>query len=147
MNIIPNGYKYILISDINSTYFFPPGCLYPSNTKAIIVGYMDTKKLIGKRLKELRKNRLLSQEQLAGKADINSKYLSRIERGRENPTLDMLIKLADALEVEMWEIFDFGHVKSHKELKESLQTFIKTADEPALRLALKVFRTVSRQPF
>lgn len=105
---------------------------------------MDTKKLIGMRLKELRKSKYLSQEQLAEKADINSKYLSRMERGTENPTLDMLIKLANALEVEMWEIFDFGHVKSHKELKESLQSIIKSADEPTLRLALKVIRAVSR---
>jgi len=46
--------------------------------------------------------------------------------------------------VEMWEMFDFGHVKSHKELKESLQNIIKTADEPRLRLALKVIRAVCR---
>jgi hypothetical protein len=44
----------------------------------------------------------------------------------------------------MWEMFDFGHEKSHKELKESLQSLIKTSDEPTLRLALKVIRAVSR---
>ena len=71
-------------------------------------------------------------------------YLSRIECGRENPTLDMLIKLSNALEVEMWEMFDFGHVKSHKSLKESIQSIARTADESTLRLALKVFRAVSR---
>ncbi len=105
---------------------------------------MDTKKLIGMRLKELRKSKHLSQEQLAEKADINSKYLSRMERGTENPTLDMLMKLADALEVEMWEMFDFGHVKSHKDIEVALQTFIKTADEPTLRLASKIIRAVVR---
>jgi len=105
---------------------------------------MDTKKLIGMRIKEIRRSKGLSQEQLAEKADINSKYLSRMERGTENPTLDMLIKLSKALEVEMWEMFDFGHVVSHKELKEAVQNFIKTADEPALRIALKIFRAVSR---
>lgn len=105
---------------------------------------METKKLIGMRIKELRKKQLLSQEQLAEKADINSKYLSRMERGTENPTLDMLIKLSNALEVEMWEMFDFGHVVSHKELKESIQSFAKTSDEPTLRLALKIIRAVSR---
>jgi hypothetical protein len=46
--------------------------------------------------------------------------------------------------LEMWEMFDSWHVKSHKELKESLQNIIKTADEPTLRLALKVISTVSR---
>jgi len=105
---------------------------------------MNAKILIGKRIQELRKARGLSQEKIAEKADISSTYLSRIECGRENPTLDMLIKLANALEVEMWEMFDFGHVKSHKELKESIQSIIKTADEPTLRLALKIIRAVSR---
>ncbi len=105
---------------------------------------MNTKKLVGIRLKELRKKKKLSQEELSEKADISSKYLSRIERGTENPTLDMLIKLSHALEVEMWEMFDFGHVSSHKELKESLQSFAKSADEPTLRLASKIIRAVSR---
>ncbi|MBI4686203.1 MAG: helix-turn-helix transcriptional regulator [Nitrospirae bacterium] len=105
---------------------------------------METKKLIGMRIKELRRSKHLSQEQLAEKADINSKYLSRMERGTENPTLDMLIKLSTALEVEMWEMFDFGHVKGRKELKDSLQSFFKTADEPALRLAFKIIRAVVR---
>ena len=105
---------------------------------------MEIKKLIGKRLKELRRSKQLSQEQLAEKADINAKYLSRMERGTENPTLDMLIKLSNALEVEMWEMFDFGHVVSQKELKEAIRAFSKTADEPTLRLALKLIRAVSR---
>ncbi len=105
---------------------------------------METKKLIGMRIKELRKSKHLSQEQLAEKADINSKYLSRMERGTENPTLDMFIKLSNALEVEMWEMFDFGHVTSKKELKQAIQNFSRTADEPALRLALKILRAVSR---
>jgi len=105
---------------------------------------METKKLVRLRIKELRKSRGLSQKQLAEKADINAKYLSRMERGTENPTLDMLIKLSRALEVEMWEMFDFGHVLSGKELKETFQTLAKTADEPTLRLALKVIRALAR---
>ncbi len=56
----------------------------------------------------------------------------------------MLIKLANALEVEIWEMFDFGHVKTHKQLKESLQSLIKALDEPTLRLALKVIRAINR---
>lgn len=105
---------------------------------------MKTKELIGRRIQELRKAKRFSQEKLAEKADISSTYLSRIECGRENPTLDMLIKLASALDVEIWEMFDVGHVQHHKELKESLQSFVKTTDEPTLRLALKVIRAISR---
>ena len=57
---------------------------------------------------------------------------------------DVLIKLSNALEVEMWEMFDFGHVAGRKELKDAIQNFVRTTDEPALRLALKILRAVVR---
>jgi hypothetical protein len=44
----------------------------------------------------------------------------------------------------MWEMFDFGHVAGRKDLKDSIQTFLKTSDEPTLRLALKIIRAVAR---
>ena len=105
---------------------------------------MDEKKLIGRRIKELRKRKGLSQESLAERAETSQNYLSRMERGTENPTLDMFIKVASALEVEMWEMFDFGHVASHKEIKGAIQNIARTADEPTLRLALKILRAVTR---
>lgn len=105
---------------------------------------MNEKRQIGKRIQELRKRREFSQEKAAEKADISPNYLSRIECGKENPTLDMLIKLSQALEVEMWEMFDFGHVVSHREVKELIKNFSKSADETALRLALKIIRGISR---
>lgn len=71
-------------------------------------------------------------------------FLHCLKRGRENPTLDMLIKLSRALDVEMWEMFDFGHVLSQKELKETFQNLAKSSDEPTLRLALKVIRAIAR---
>lgn len=105
---------------------------------------MNEKKLIGRRIKELRRGKGLSQDKLAELAETSPNYLSRMERGTENPTLDMLIKLSNALEVEMWEMFDFGHVAGRKDLKDSIQTFLKIADESTLRLAAKVIRAVSR---
>lgn len=105
---------------------------------------MDKKKIIGQRIKELRKRKGLSQEELAERAKTSINYLSRMERGTENPTLDMLLKIADALEVETWELFDSGHHVSTKELKETLSRLLKEADEEHLRLAIKVFRSVIR---
>ena len=59
---------------------------------------MNEKKLIGQRIKELRKSKGLSQEKFAELAETSPNYLSRMERGTENPTLDMLIKLSNALD-------------------------------------------------
>jgi transcriptional regulator with XRE-family HTH domain len=68
---------------------------------------MDERKLLGRRIKHLRQLRGLTQEQLAERMDINAKYLSSIERGRENPTLDLFVRLAAALQVDLYELFQF----------------------------------------
>ena len=104
----------------------------------------EIKELIGARIKSIRDAKGMTQERLAEVMDINSKYLSNIERGKENPTLDMLIKLANALEVEMWEMFDFGHEVSLKELRETMSSFLKELDDEKLRMAVKLLRAVVR---
>lgn len=105
---------------------------------------MNKRELIGLRIKELRKRKGLSQEELAEKAETSANYLSRMERGTENPTLDMLIKISDALAVEMWEIFDFGHELGLKEMKEIMNKLLKESEEEKLRLAIKILRAVVR---
>lgn len=105
---------------------------------------MKTKLFIGKRIKELRKNNKFSQEKLAEKAEINPKYLSRIELGMENPTLDLFMKLAAALEVEMWEMFDYGPEVSTKMMRQTICDLAKEADPEKVRLALKIVRAAVR---
>jgi len=105
---------------------------------------MTSKKLFGARIKSLRESKGWTQEYLAEKMNISPNYLSSIERGKENPTFDMLMKLSDSLEVEMWELFEFGHEVSRKELKEMLNRFVKETDEEKLKLAVKVMRALVR---
>ena len=105
---------------------------------------VSKKELIGARIRSLREAKGMTQERLAEVMDINAKYLSNIERGKENPTLDMLIKFVDALGVEMCEIFDFGHEVNIKELRETMSRFLKENDEEKLRLAVKILRAVAR---
>ncbi len=53
----------------------------------------------GKRVKESRNKAGFTQEVLAEKADITVSYLGEIERGEKTPSLDVLINIADSLEV------------------------------------------------
>jgi len=106
---------------------------------------MNKKKLIGLRIKELRKRRGLSQEEIAEKAETSPNYVSRMERGTENPTLDMLIKLSEALEVDMWEVFDFKHQETPKALREMVKKFANEIDnEEQLMIAVRVLRLIAR---
>lgn len=105
----------------------------------------STKELLGARIKELRKIKGLSQDQLSEKVDIDPKHLSRIEVGYGFPSLGTLEKLANALAVELKDFFEFAQgTKSKKELKESLGSLANEADEEKLRLAVKVLRVLVR---
>ncbi len=54
---------------------------------------------IGKRIKQFRIDAKLSQGQLAERAELDTNNLSRIERGITTPTLDIILKLANALNI------------------------------------------------
>lgn len=64
-------------------------------------------KAFGKHLRELRKAKNLSQEQLAWKADSELSQISRMERGIVNAGLSQIFKIAEALELPPKALFDF----------------------------------------
>jgi transcriptional regulator with XRE-family HTH domain len=103
---------------------------------------MAIKKLIGMRIQSLRRSHKMSQEGLAEKMGISPKYLSSIERGKENPTLDTFIKLAESLDVEISELFNYTGEKSPKELKLFISNLMKSQDEEKLKLAAKMMKAI-----
>jgi transcriptional regulator with XRE-family HTH domain len=121
-------------------------CLYPPSKVVTIrvEGMMKkVKTLFGMRLKELRKNSGFSQEELAEKVEISSKYLSRIEMGQHFPSIDTLVKFADVLNVELKDLFEFTHeTPSIRELKAILNSLLNEADKDKLRLLVKVVKAV-----
>jgi transcriptional regulator with XRE-family HTH domain len=66
---------------------------------------MNAQAVVARNIRRLRVGRRLSQEALAVDAGIDRTYVSRLERGRENPTVAILEKLAIALDSEMSEFF------------------------------------------
>jgi transcriptional regulator with XRE-family HTH domain len=61
--------------------------------------------LVGRNLRRLRVATGLSQENLAVDAEVDRTYVSRVERGRENPTVAVLERLAEAMGSEIVEFF------------------------------------------
>lgn len=59
----------------------------------------------GQRLRELRQEQGFSQEAFADRCGFARSYMSRLERGAGNPSLDAIQTLADALNVEIVELF------------------------------------------
>ena len=77
---------------------------------------MELKKNCGKRIKEIRKQRGLSQEKLAELVNIEQNTLSYIETGNNFCKSETLEKIINALNIDPKELFDFGHLKSEQEL-------------------------------
>ena len=62
-------------------------------------------KKFGETIRQLRKDRNLSQEELADRAELHRTYIGMIERAEKNITLINIEKLAKALDVEISELF------------------------------------------
>ncbi len=85
----------------------------------------DIKKLLGRRIKELRESKDLTQEQLAEKIGIGQRNLSKIECGNNFVTSETLSKIISALQVEAKDLFDFNHKNDKEILKRELFEAIK----------------------
>ncbi len=67
---------------------------------------MDSiRKLLGDRIRKLRKSKGWSQEELANRAYINRSFMGEIERGEASATVDSLEKITNALEITLEELF------------------------------------------
>lgn len=62
----------------------------------------------GQRVKTLRLQAGLSQEAFADKCGLDRTYISGIERGVRNPTLEVIGVIADGLGIELKDLFDIG---------------------------------------
>ena len=67
----------------------------------------NVEKKFGAKLAYLRKNKKLSQIKLAEIVDMNFNYIGQIERGEANVTIKTMKILANALNVELSELFNF----------------------------------------
>ena len=90
---------------------------------------MNNKKLLGKRIKEIRKQKNLTQEQLAELIQIETGSLSAIESGRHFPSLPTLEKISETLEVELKQLFEFNHLIPIDKMKDSIKENIDNLSE------------------
>lgn len=67
---------------------------------------MDVRLRVGRNVKRLREEQGLAQDELAHRADVHRTYLSGVERGIRNPTVTVLVRIADALGVTAGALID-----------------------------------------
>lgn len=102
----------------------------------------STKQLLGMRIKELRKTRKLSQEELAERIGVEPQHISRLEAGRSFPSLDRLDKIASALDVPLKEFFEFSHLGGAAERLKKIDEMAKGLSEERQRFAYRMLKAL-----
>ncbi len=105
---------------------------------------MDDRKLLGKRIKSLRKSKGHTQEGLAEIIDISAKYLAGIERGEANPTLALLQRLSTGLEVPLPELFRYRPEEGQQpaQLRQRLDRLVNETRDGELPRLTRVFEAL-----
>ena len=80
---------------------------------------MNTKELLGLKVKEFRKQRKITQEKLAEIIGVDNGYISKLEVGQNFPSISTLERIADAIGVELYELFQFTRRKD-KDFKDEI---------------------------
>lgn len=101
----------------------------------------DYIKVLGYQIKKLRKSKKLSQEKLAEKIDKSVDTISNIERGKFSPRLDTALEIANALDVELYELFQVRDMpvedKQRTKILDEILDLLKDQPEEVLKFALK----------
>ncbi|RPK24452.1 helix-turn-helix domain-containing protein [Paenibacillus xylanexedens] len=103
-------------------------------------------KLVGARIRALRKERGYSQESLGEKGGFHFSYIGQIERGEKNVSLVNLAKIAESLEVNLIQLFayieeEFEVTEDEKQIKEIVQ-LLRDSSPDNIRVAKNVIKGI-----
>jgi len=100
----------------------------------------------GKRVKELRKAKKMSQEELGERVGLHYTYVGGVERGERNISLESIEKIAKGLEVNIGELFPFvskkGKIPEMDSLRNEIVNLIYECDKETLKLSIKVIKEI-----
>lgn len=99
-----------------------------------------TKQLLALRLKELRKSRGLTQEKLAEMIGRDTKHISKLEIAGSYPSIETLERIANALNVELKDIFNFDGLQEKNYIIKEFEKFLNFSDEKYLKMLYKIHK-------
>jgi transcriptional regulator with XRE-family HTH domain len=103
---------------------------------------VDSLKKLGRRVRRFRAERGLSQEKVAEKSGISSKYMSDLERGEANVSVQVLERVAATLGTTPIDLLDNGHEAERAVLVEEIRRFLETAADDKVRTLYRIMKGV-----
>lgn len=100
------------------------------------------KDIFAKKLKEIRKGKNLTQDEVCDKCDIDVSNYSKIETGKILPSLGSLYKIAKGLDIEINELFEFEYFSKEAELDAKIQAIYKNYSLKEKQFLYKIMRNL-----
>ena len=98
---------------------------------------------LGQRIRSLRNMKGWTQQELGEHADVNYKFVGEIERGQQNPSFAVLVKIAAALSVELSELFIFEKdALDRKQVEGRIGQILQSLSDGDLKRVLLVLRAL-----
>ena len=99
--------------------------------------------LLGRRIRSLRNEKKWTLEVLGELAATNQKHIGEIERGQQNASFAVLVKIAEALGVDLPELFRFKHEGlCRKEVEREIVNIVKSISDESQTQILSVLRVL-----
>ena len=98
---------------------------------------------MGRRIRSLRNEKKWTLEKLGEIAATNHKHIGEVERGLQNPSFAVLVKIAEALGVDLPELLRFKHEGlSRKEVEREIANIVKSISDESQTQILSVLRVL-----
>ena len=98
--------------------------------------------VVGRRIRALRRAAGWTLEDLAERADLHPNFLGLLERGRKNPSIDVLSRVAVGLGVELASLLDVGEARGAAELRALIRERTGSMADSDLRRVLRVLDAI-----
>jgi transcriptional regulator with XRE-family HTH domain len=103
----------------------------------------DAKRLIGDRIRQLRKAKGLSQEKLGQESELHYTHIGSIERGQKNWSIETLIKLANGLNVGVVDLLNLSMPPPDaKKMKQLLVEDIRASSPEAIKILSELLNSL-----
>ena len=104
----------------------------------------EVRKILGLRIKELRQAKKMKQAQLAEMIGIEPRIISKIESGFHFPKDEHLLSIANALDVELKDLFTTSHLKDKNTLVLEINNILSNIEPQKLKEIYRIIQVLTR---
>lgn len=102
----------------------------------------ESSRRLGKRVRYFRTKKGLTQEKFAELCSISPRYISELERGAANVTVNILEPLAAGLGIKLKELFDYEHESERDTLMKEIVDILECADDKELKTIYRILSAI-----